>query len=112
MRGRMDGRWRTIRGGGGGGGGHRPCPGGCGGGRGAQRQGGGVGGRVGKVWGGGGGGVGPSPLPGEIVELPLLRTLVEGGQIVVGAGGGGIPVMRDEHGMWRGVEAVIDKDRT
>jgi len=54
----------------------------------------------------------PSPTPREIVELPLLKTLVEAGELVVAAGGGGIPVMRDEHGMWRGVEAVIDKDRT
>ena len=54
----------------------------------------------------------PSPLPREIVELPLLATLVKAGQIVVAAGGGGIPVMTDEHGMWRGIEAVIDKDRT
>ncbi|CAN5691229.1 carbamate kinase [soil metagenome] len=54
----------------------------------------------------------PSPLPRDIVELPLLRELVRAGQIVIAAGGGGIPVMRDEHGNFRGVEAVIDKDRT
>ncbi|HEX8522488.1 MAG TPA: carbamate kinase [Tepidisphaeraceae bacterium] len=54
----------------------------------------------------------PSPLPKEIVELPLLKTLVDANQIVVAAGGGGIPVMRDDNGDYIGVEAVIDKDRT
>ena len=54
----------------------------------------------------------PSPLPRDIVELPLLRELVRAGQIVIAAGGGGIPVMRDSRGNFRGVEAVIDKDRT
>src|SRR5438552_2814083 len=54
----------------------------------------------------------PSPLPRDIIELPLLRELVKAGQIVIAAGGGGIPVMRDSHGNFRGVEAVIDKDRT
>ena len=29
---------------------------------------------------------------------------------LVAAGGGGVPVVRDEPGGWRGVEAVIDKD--
>jgi carbamate kinase len=54
----------------------------------------------------------PSPAPREIVELPLLRKLVQAGEIVVAAGGGGIPVRRDGAGAFRGVEAVIDKDRT
>jgi carbamate kinase len=54
----------------------------------------------------------PSPAPRQIVELPLLRKLVEAGEIVVAAGGGGIPVRRDSAGAFRGVEAVIDKDRT
>jgi carbamate kinase len=54
----------------------------------------------------------PSPLPREIVELPLLKELVKSGQIVVVAGGGGIPVVRDNAGNFTGVEAVIDKDRT
>jgi carbamate kinase len=54
----------------------------------------------------------PSPLPKEIVELPLLKTLVESNHIVVAAGGGGIPVTRDDQGNYTGLEAVIDKDRT
>ncbi len=54
----------------------------------------------------------PSPLPKEIVELPLLKSLIAGKHIVVAAGGGGIPVARDSAGMIKGIEAVIDKDRT
>jgi len=54
----------------------------------------------------------PSPLPKEIVELKLMKTLVESGLTIVAGGGGGIPVMRDGNGMYRGIEAVIDKDRT
>lgn len=52
----------------------------------------------------------PSPFPREIVELEAIRTLLEKGFVVIGVGGGGIPVMRDEEGNLRGVEAVIDKD--
>ncbi|MFZ0706923.1 MAG: carbamate kinase [Candidatus Korobacteraceae bacterium] len=52
----------------------------------------------------------PSPEPLEIVELDLIRDLVEDGALVVCTGGGGIPVLRDD-GALRGVEAVIDKDR-
>jgi carbamate kinase len=51
-----------------------------------------------------------SPIPREIVELGAIRTLLQTGFIVVGVGGGGIPVVRDEQGRLRGVEAVIDKD--
>ncbi|HEM62678.1 MAG TPA: carbamate kinase [Chloroflexi bacterium] len=52
----------------------------------------------------------PSPIPREIVELEAIRTLVQAGFVVVGVGGGGIPVVRDERGDLHGVEAVIDKD--
>jgi carbamate kinase len=54
----------------------------------------------------------PSPEPVEIVELPLIRTLVDRGALVVCAGGGGIPVTADASGPLRGVEAVVDKDLT
>lgn len=54
----------------------------------------------------------PSPLPREIVELPLLRAMIHADQVVVAAGGGGIPVSRDAKGQYKGIEAVIDKDRT
>jgi carbamate kinase len=53
----------------------------------------------------------PSPDPTEIVELEVIRDLVEAGALVVACGGGGIPVIRDSEGMLHGVEAVIDKDR-
>ncbi len=52
----------------------------------------------------------PSPIPKEIIELDVIRLLMERGYIVVAAGGGGIPVIRNEKGVLEGVEAVIDKD--
>ena len=52
----------------------------------------------------------PSPEPVEIVELEVIRNLVEDGVLVVACGGGGIPVIRC-NGTLEGVEAVIDKDR-
>ena len=53
----------------------------------------------------------PSPEPLEIVEEDVIRRLTESGVLVVAAGGGGIPVMRVGRAL-RGVEAVIDKDRS
>ncbi len=52
----------------------------------------------------------PSPEPTEIVELEVIRDLVERGVLVVACGGGGIPVAWQGEKL-RGVEAVIDKDR-
>jgi carbamate kinase len=52
----------------------------------------------------------PSPEPIEIVELEVIRDLVNNGVLVVACGGGGIPVVRSDGGV-KGVEAVIDKDR-
>ena len=52
-----------------------------------------------------------SPAPREIVELGVVRRLIDDGVVVVCAGGGGIPVARDATGDLRGVEAVVDKDR-
>jgi carbamate kinase len=52
----------------------------------------------------------PSPVPREILEVDVIRLLVESGYIVIAVGGGGIPVVRNEHGDLQGVEAVIDKD--
>jgi carbamate kinase len=51
-----------------------------------------------------------SPLPVEIVELPVIRSLSEQGAVVVAAGGGGVPVVRDHSGALVGREAVVDKD--
>ncbi len=53
----------------------------------------------------------PSPRPQEIVELPGIQVLLQAGHLVVAAGGGGIPVARQQDGRLVGVEAVIDKDR-
>jgi carbamate kinase len=52
-----------------------------------------------------------SPAPRAIRELDAVRVLVKAGQIVICAGGGGIPVAADAGGRLSGVEAVIDKDR-
>jgi carbamate kinase len=52
----------------------------------------------------------PSPAPRGIVELPVIRRLVEDGVVVVAAGGGGVPVVRAADGSLHGVEAVVDKD--
>lgn len=54
----------------------------------------------------------PSPMPHTIVEWPAIRALLESGQIVIAAGGGGVPVVRNARGGYEGVEAVIDKDRS
>ncbi len=51
-----------------------------------------------------------SPKPKSIVELDTIQLLLDSGVIVIAAGGGGIPVIRDEEGMLDGKEAVIDKD--
>lgn len=53
----------------------------------------------------------PSPAPQRIVELSTIRLLVDAGTVVICTGGGGIPVARGKNGLFRGVEAVIDKDR-
>jgi carbamate kinase len=50
-----------------------------------------------------------SPEPKEIIELREIRSLVSSGVIVIAAGGGGIPVIR-ENGALKGAAAVIDKD--
>ncbi len=52
----------------------------------------------------------PSPQPQAIVEVDVIKRLIGDGFIVIAVGGGGIPVVRDEHGLLHGVEAVIDKD--
>jgi carbamate kinase len=52
----------------------------------------------------------PSPRPIAIVEIDLIRKLVEGGELLVAVGGGGIPVYREADGTLEGCEAVIDKD--
>lgn len=51
-----------------------------------------------------------SPIPKRIVEADAINHLIQAGFVVIGVGGGGIPVIEDEHGDLIGVEAVIDKD--
>jgi len=51
----------------------------------------------------------PSPLPIDIEEKEIIKTLVDNGQIVISCGGGGIPVVREGNSL-KGVPAVIDKD--
>jgi carbamate kinase len=53
-----------------------------------------------------------SPRPLKILEIETIRTLLVSGSVVIAGGGGGIPVVADAQGRLRGVEAVIDKDRT
>jgi carbamate kinase len=53
-----------------------------------------------------------SPAPLEVLETAAILTLISAGYVVVAAGGGGIPVVRDPDGGVSGVEAVIDKDLT
>jgi carbamate kinase len=54
----------------------------------------------------------PSPSPVEIMESKTIAELFGSGTVVIAAGGGGIPVIRDKDGTITGVEAVLDKDRT
>ena len=51
-----------------------------------------------------------SPLPMEIVELDSIQTLINAGVVVIGVGGGGIPVIDSGNGVYAGTAAVIDKD--
>ncbi len=53
-----------------------------------------------------------SPVPRRILELEAIRRLCTDRRIVVCAGGGGIPVVVGGDGALRGVEAVVDKDRS
>lgn len=52
----------------------------------------------------------PSPKPLDIVEKEIIKMLLKNDVIVIAAGGGGIPVVKED-GILKGVEAVIDKDR-
>ena len=51
----------------------------------------------------------PSPLPIDIEEKEIISTLVKSGNVVICAGGGGIPVIKENNRL-EGVAAVIDKD--
>jgi len=51
----------------------------------------------------------PSPLPIDIIEKSAIKALMKDGQVVICAGGGGIPVVNKDNKL-EGVAAVIDKD--
>jgi len=52
----------------------------------------------------------PSPDPISNLEGDIIEKLVDIGVIVIASGGGGIPVLRNQKGHYKGIEAVIDKD--
>ena len=51
-----------------------------------------------------------SPIPKNIVEIDVVKQLVDNDNIVITVGGGGIPVIKNNDG-YEGIAAVIDKDR-
>ena len=51
-----------------------------------------------------------SPRPVKIQQARIIRSMLDAGEIVIAAGGGGIPSVREGDGSLRGIEAVIDKD--
>ena len=54
----------------------------------------------------------PSPLPIGFVEESSIKSLFDEGELVIAAGGGGIPVVENKDGGFQGIEAVVDKDYT
>ena len=52
----------------------------------------------------------PSPQPKSILEISVIRLLIEHDVTVICTGGGGIPVIRRKDGSYIGIEVVIDKD--
>lgn len=52
----------------------------------------------------------PSPSPSGVMNVSIIRELALRGNIVIAAGGGGVPVYIDDKNDVRPAEAVIDKD--
>ncbi|MFD2210905.1 carbamate kinase [Virgibacillus halophilus] len=53
-----------------------------------------------------------SPYPKSILGSETIKKLTDVGTIVIASGGGGVPVIKKENGTYKGIEAVIDKDRS
>ena len=53
-----------------------------------------------------------SPRPIKVLNMGVIRTLLEHRHIVIAGGGGGVPVVEEPSGRLKGIEAVIDKDFT
>lgn len=51
-----------------------------------------------------------SPEPVDVVEAPIVKTLVDAGHVVITVGGGGVPVLDQGNCVLQGIPAVIDKD--
>ncbi len=51
-----------------------------------------------------------SPNPVRIVELDVIKRLLDAGVVTIAVGGGGIPVVANANGDLEGIAAVIDKD--
>ena len=51
-----------------------------------------------------------SPIPTRVLDIDVIRTLVQQRAVVICGGGGGIPIINDEK-QFKGIPSVIDKDR-
>jgi carbamate kinase len=54
----------------------------------------------------------PSPEPLDVIEKSMIKELFDDQKIVISCGGGGIPVIKEQDGTLKGIEGVIDKDKT